>query len=171
MLSLLVPVILIEGILLSQALSLHWLTATFISLKANLTSTILGCPIAWFLQFATSFLVSIPALFYDNEMLEGLSNLAILASFILPSPELEEKLFWLLPLCGIVGLGPAYLVSVWFEYPFICKQAQEKKINPKSLMYRVNLFSYALLLGVWCLRLALNLLHGVEVNLLSCVFF
>lgn len=38
-------------------------------------------------------------------------------------------------------------------------------------MYRVNLFSYALLLGVWCLRLALNLLHGVEVNLLSCVFF
>ena len=166
MLSLLVPVVLIEAILLRESLSLHWFTATLISFKANLISTVLGCPIAWFLQFFASVPVSASlTAFYENEILERLSDLVILASVILPFPEYEGKIFWLIPFGGIVGLLPAYFVSVWLESAFIRKQAQERKINPKRLMYRVNLFSYALLVGVWGLQLYFNLLQGDEVSL------
>lgn len=169
MLSLLVPVILIEAILLRESLSLHWFTAILISCKANLISTVLGCPVAWFLQFFASVLASasLTAL-YKNEILERLSKLVILASVILPFPEYEGKIFWLIPFGGIVGLPSAYFVSVWLESAFVRKQAHERKINPKRLMYRVNFFSYALLVGVWCLQLSFNLLQGDEVNLFFC---
>ncbi|XCN75371.1 MAG: hypothetical protein Q3M24_11775 [Candidatus Electrothrix aestuarii] len=172
MLSLLVPVILIEAILLRESLSLHWFTATLISFKANLISTVLGCPIAWFLQFFASIPISASlTAFYKNEILDRLSDLVILASVILPFPAYEGKIFWLIPFGGIVGLLPAYFVTVWFEYPFIRKQAHERKVNPKRLMYRVNLFSYALLVGVWGLQLCFNLLQGDEVSLFSADLF
>ncbi|MCI5123239.1 MAG: hypothetical protein D3925_01865 [Candidatus Electrothrix sp. AR5] len=61
---------------------------------------------------------------------------------------------------------PAYFVSVWLESAFVRKQVQERKINPKRLMDRVNLFSYALLVSVWSLQLYFNLLQGDEVSLL-----
>ncbi len=168
MLSLLVPVVLIEAILLRQALALHWFTATLISFKANLISTILGCPIAWVLQFFVSIPVAIGIenFFAGNEHAERLSDFLGMMVGVLPISGLEVELFWLLPLGGLVGLLPAYFVSVWFEYPFIRKQADEQGIHPKRLMYRVNIFSYALLLGVWCLQLYFNLLQGEEVALL-----
>ena len=169
MLSLLVPVIIIEAVLLKQVLALHWFPVTVISLRANLISTIIGCPIAWFLQLFSLLPISIFPVFHENEIMDGMNayELLSLASFIPPFPEYEDKLFWLLPFGGLVGLLPAYFISVWLEYPFIRKQAHERKINPKRLMYRVNLFSYALLLGLWCLQLCFNLLQGDEVSLLS----
>ena len=166
MLFLLVPVVFIEAALLRQALELRWVTATSISLKANLTSTILGCPLAWFLQILASILLSglaaTSGLAVEKEILDGLNfnELLSLASFIPPFPKYEEKLFWLFPFGGLVSLVPAYFVSVCLEYPFIRKQAHAKNINPKRLMYRVNLFSYALLFGIWFLRLYFNLLSA-----------
>ena len=129
---------------------LRWLTAIFISLKANLISTILGCPIAWFLQLLASIPVGIgiESFFAGNERAESLSDFLGMMVVVLPSPGLEGELFWLLPLGGLVGLLPAYFVSVWFEYPFIGRQADKQGVHPKRLMYRVNIFSYALLFGV-----------------------
>ncbi|MCI5121718.1 MAG: hypothetical protein D3908_11110 [Candidatus Electrothrix sp. AUS4] len=162
MLSLLVPVVIIEAALLRQALELRWATATGISLKANLTSTILGCPLAWFLQILATIMLS--GLAVEKEILGGLNPYELLSAstFILPFPKYEGKLFWLIPFGGLVGLVPAYFVSVWFEYPFIRKHAHAKGINPKRLMCRVNLLSYALLSGIWLLRLYFNLLSGLS---------
>ncbi|MCI5211709.1 MAG: hypothetical protein D3910_23670 [Candidatus Electrothrix sp. ATG2] len=69
-------------------------------------------------------------------------------------------MFWLLPFGGIVGLLPAYFFSVWIEYPFIKKYALVRSCSPKRLMCRINLFSYALLVGVWCIQLYFNLKLG-----------
>jgi len=115
MLSLVVPVVFIEAVLLRQALDLHWFTVTIISLRANLTSTILGCPLAWFLQTPASILLSglaaTSGLAVEKEILGGLNfnELLSLATFIPPFPKYEEKLFWLFPFGGLVGLVSACL--------------------------------------------------------------
>ncbi|MCI5208164.1 MAG: hypothetical protein D3910_05105 [Candidatus Electrothrix sp. ATG2] len=99
LIALLIPVVMIEAVLLRHHLGLGSRTAALISVRANLTSTVLGYPLSWVLHLLTALIVeTLLSGFYEQNVLAGLNALDLfaLSAFIPPAQEYEEKMFWLL---------------------------------------------------------------------------
>ncbi|MCI5211710.1 MAG: hypothetical protein D3910_23675 [Candidatus Electrothrix sp. ATG2] len=90
LIALVIPVIMIEAVLLRHYLGLSSGTATLISVRANLMSTVLGYPLSWMLHLLTVLIFSsLLSGFYEQNVLEGLNALDLfaLSAFIPPVPE------------------------------------------------------------------------------------
>jgi uncharacterized membrane protein len=76
------------------------------------------------------------------------------------SPDAEHAL-WMVPAASLVGLVPAYFVSVYSEAWVLRRLMRgEDRLTLRALSYRANLASYALLVAIAAVILVRLLLHS-----------
>ena len=180
MVSLLIPVVLIECGLLSKYLKLNFKEGLVLSGKANLLSTLVGFPLSWLLHFLaemTFFVFPYMANNFDlkiisatthqnNELLFDILLLLPMAPWLAP---IEDKLHWMIPAAGAISLIPAYFVTVFFEYKFLKKRIPQDPLTVKKTIIKINLYSYLFLALIWSGHIFYNI-QAVEQNKESFLF-
>jgi len=169
MVTLLIPVIIFEACLLSKFLLVNTKESLILSGKANLISTLIGFPLSWLLSLLVELAFSVfPYLIYkfnlevvfesvyrNHELLFDILGLFVMAPWLAP---IENKLYWMIPAAGFIGLIPAYFVTVLFEYKFLKSRIKCEAITIKSAIIKVNAYSYMFLALVWAGQMLYNVL-------------
>ncbi|MBY0369714.1 hypothetical protein K2X33_03445 [bacterium] len=110
---------------------------------ANLVSTLIGYPLSWLMLLGLQLAVGGGSAWGLNTVWNKIAAFTLQAAWLIPY---EGDLGWLIPAAGLVGLIPAYFLTVWFEYgvyrrfPFLAQQP-----NLKAKTWRANTLSYSLL--------------------------
>jgi hypothetical protein len=150
MVLLLIPVILIEFFVYYKKLNKDVISSLKVAAIANISTTVIGYPLSWilllFYQILMSlFLVSVGRLIPDIEKVSFPEVLIILVTPAWIAPYENYPINLMICLAGIVGLIPAYYITLWFEYP-ILKKFWGNDENIKSGCVLANRLSYSLLL-------------------------
>ena len=162
MLALLVPVVWIEASLCRKWLGLTTRAAVKSNLVANVASTLLGVPAAWFLAFLFEFLIggTISAIFSFERWNSPLAR--VIETIFGPawlSPD-EKNLYWMIPVATIALLIPTFLISVWIEARVMCRMLEVAEEDSSGLsrtwtaVRNANLVTYGLLASgssIWLL--------------------
>ena len=168
MISLLIPVILLESGLLSKFLKINFKESFALMGKANLLSTFVGFPLSWLLHFLVEMASYIfpymaqkfdlefisATTYHNNELLFDILGLLVTAPWIAP---IEDKLHWMIPAAGIISLIPAYFVTVFFEYKFLKKRISIDALIVRKNIIKINLYSYLFLALVWSVNILVNI--------------
>ncbi len=153
----LVPVILIEAAVYRRQLGTTYRKALYPAGVANLASTFIGYPLAWILrligQFALTLLLVLVMKLVGEPSGASMNSIpaklvaAVVYSAWLPGEMYDAR--WMLPAASLVGLVPAYFVSVYSEAWVLRRLMRgEDKPTIRALSYRANLASYALLVAI-----------------------
>jgi hypothetical protein len=166
MLIALLPVIWLEGWSVRSRLDLTARQALGGVAAANLVSTLIGIPVAWFVLMAVQQLAG-PGFqgamrYYGTDRNSPLwAAVDLLTQFAWIRPRKEDT-FWMVPAASALLLVPSYLVSVWVERP-LCRRWW-KQLDPalvRPAVTHANRLSYAALFGFTCLWLGWGILrHG-----------
>lgn len=162
MLALLVPVVWIEASLCRKWLGLTTRAAVKSNLVANLASTLLGVPAAWFLTFLFEFLIggtisAIPSFERWNSPLARVIEVIFGSAWLSPD---EQNFYWMIPVATIALLIPTFLISIWIEARVMCRMlevAEEDSIGLSrtwTAVRNANLVTYGLLASgssIWLL--------------------
>ena len=147
----LLPVILIEASVYRAGVPLTWGAAVRGSLVANLWSTLLGIPVAWFALVIAQLILGGGGMWNLEIPLLRLAAVLVQAPWL---PPYEDELYWMIPAASLALLVPFYLVSVWVELRALRpKWPTVTSGKLRLLVAGANAFSYALLAGYWLLRL------------------
>jgi hypothetical protein len=154
----LIPVIVIEALLIRRWLSLSYSGAFKGTAIANIISTLIGVPLAWFVMFALELGIngSHGAVKTNSPVLDALHFIAGIA-WLTPN---EKNIYWEVPTALALLLIPTFFISVWIER-FICRKWW-KDLNTTSVkraVFKANLASYAVLFAIACGFLIYNLLR------------
>jgi hypothetical protein len=144
MVTMLVPVIVVEALVLRRQLSLGTARSVTLSATANIASTLIGIPLSWCAMLVIE-LVTAPIIALGAGSPVQMFARAVLQAAWLP-PSDEAQLLWLAPVAAMVLLVPAFFVSVVLERRMLTKSCPE--ISPTDLSracWRANEVSYALL--------------------------
>jgi hypothetical protein len=143
MLCALIPIILIESLIYSRWLKMTYKKSVICVSVSNTISTIVGIPISWGLLFIIQIFTTDGST-ADIGTLSGKIKASVLESAWL-SPYGEE-LYWMVPVAAMVGLVPAYFLSVFIEYN-VSKLFFEKheKSKVKYTVLTANNITYLLL--------------------------
>jgi hypothetical protein len=165
----LVPVVLIEAAVYHRRLGITYGKALYPAGVANLASTFIGYPLAWILrligQYALTLLLILviklvgePSNASMNSIPARLVGVMVYSAWL--SPDAEHAL-WMVPAASLVGLVPAYFVSVYSEAWVLRRLMRgEDRLTLRALSYRANLASYALLVAIAAVILVRLLLHS-----------
>jgi hypothetical protein len=140
----LVPVILIESAVYRKQLGVRYWKALWPASAANLLSTAIGYPLAWGLRLAVQMVVSGTW----NPAVNGSSIWMNLVGIITCSAWLEpaRETLWIVPAAALVGLVPAYFISVYSEAWVLSKFFKDRgRASVTGVSYKANLASYAFL--------------------------
>ena len=151
MIGLLIPIVLLEACWYWRFLRIPWRAAWGGSCGANLWSTCIGLPVAWFVWVvvghASLATAQSSGVVTQQMMLEsypiGFLYLVATSGWLIPTPGMGEVL---LLGAGMVLLLPAYLVSYMGEARIL--QSQWSAREPKEVyrqVWRAHLLSYGLL--------------------------
>ena len=141
MLLALVPVVLIEAAVYRRELRIPFRQALHPAGVANAASTLIGYPFAWLLRLAALFVLLDPL---AKVAKPSQALIALVYSAWLP-PEGEQAM-WMLPAASLVGLVPAYFVSVYVEAWALRRlmKGKDRRVI-RTLSYKANLASYVFL--------------------------
>jgi len=144
----LVPIILIETFVAVRKYSLP-LKTSFSSVSiANLTSTLIGIPLTWFI-WATFEMIFWGGVLGEGPISWGLLSVTLQAAWLLPY---EEHLWWMGPAACLVLSLVFYLVSVFFEYQVVKLFFKKQQRNIiRAFILRSNFYSYCILFFLACL--------------------
>jgi len=162
MLALLLPIVWIESWLCRKSLGLTPWVAVKSNAVANLASTLLGVPAAWFLAFAFEFFIvetipHIPAFQHWHSPLARVLGIVFGPAWLAPD---EKNLYWMIPVATAVLLIPTFFLSVWIE-AFVVRRMlgvpEEDSIGYSRIRVAIrnaNLVTYGLLVfgtSLWLL--------------------
>ena len=162
----LVPVVLIEAAVYRRRLGTAYAKALDSAGVANLASTFIGHPLAWILRLIGQFvlglllmlvlkLVGEPSEASMDSVPAKLVEVVVCSAWLPP-----EGAPWMWPAASLVGLVPAYFVSVYSEAWVLRRWMEdEDKRDMLPLSYRANLASYVLLVAIAIAILVRSLLH------------
>jgi len=161
----LVPVVLIEAAVYRRRLGTTYAKALDSAGVANLASTFIGYPLAWILrligQFVLGLLLMLVLRLVGEPSEASMDSVpAKLVEVVVCSAWLPEGARWTLPAASLVGLVPAYFVSVYSEAWVLRRLMKgEDRHTILTLSYRANLASYVLLVAIATIILVRSLLH------------
>jgi hypothetical protein len=158
----LVPVVLIEAAVYRRRLGIAHGKALFPAGVANLASTFIGYPLAWILRLIgqivlTLLLIAVAGLVgkWADAAMESIPGrlVGVVVSSAWLGPGAEDAP-WMLPAASLVGLVPAFFISVYSEAWVLRRlmkvgemEGQDKRAV-LALSYRANLASYTLLVAI-----------------------
>lgn len=138
----LVPIIALELVGLRWLLGVPGMKAAQVSTVANLTSTLVGTPLAWLCYLALGYIVDIPmgALGLPGGLI---AEVTLFSAWLPPD---ENNLGWMIPAATAVLLIGYFFVSVWLERK-VARRMLPNLVTAHidKAIWRVNLFSYGLL--------------------------
>lgn len=159
MIGALIPVILIEVWIARPLLGLNYRQTAKAIAAANVTSTLIGVPLAWIATFAFDMLVALAGHKWLDKLDQG-PVLRVMAVVLFPAwlaPD-EPNFFWALPVAAMVLLIPSFFAS-WYIEAFVIKRqmidVEWGKIRFAS--FKANLFSYGFLVMAACAWLVFSI--------------
>ena len=175
MLIALFPIVLIEAAVYQSSLRVRYKSAIVPSAVANLASTIVGIPLAWAILFAIQaalFIslnglekVGIPTKWFEGPA--GDVFLVILSGGLIPPGARDEVYLWY-PIGAMVGLIPAYFISVAIETRIVCRLLKGAgKAEIWQAVRKANKLTYGLLFIV----LSIFLICTVNLHNYFDIFF
>jgi hypothetical protein len=144
------PVVLVESALIKRPLSLSLSSALKGAAVANLWTTLLGVPLAWFVMLLIGIVSTGGLALGLNSPAKALAAVTLQAAWLIPY---EEHLFWMIPAAATVLLIPCFVISVLLERWVLVRRW--KATDPgivRSAVLRANVWSYLLLLvagSIW----------------------
>jgi hypothetical protein len=162
------PVILVEAAVYRKRLGIPYGKALYPAGIANLVSTFIGYPLAWILRLIGQLVVvlllslamqvlGVPETALGGKVVDSLLMVGTGSAWMGPG---AEDALWMLPAALLVGLVPAYFVSVYSEAWVLRRMMKgEDKTAIRALSYRANLASYAFLAVIAVVILVRLLLH------------
>jgi hypothetical protein len=166
MLVALVPVIVVEAVLMRRWLKLSYREVFGAATLANVTSTLLGVPLAWGIALAVEFASFMPLSFaafhwhwhwFDNSVVALLAQCTLGIAWLTPA---EEELRWMIPVAAAGLLVPSFFVSVWIERSICRKRLREvDEAAVNDCVKRANLVSYA---GLFAVAVAVAIVGAVR---------
>ena len=148
MVKLLIPIILIEGFIYKRHLNRELIHIGKAASAANVFTTFIGYPLSWFLLLILQYPLVILSAAIAKATGTSSTWFHLFAPVLMPAwfAPFNWVQEWMLPVAAIVGLIPAYFVSVEFETWILTKFFfDESKERLKSLCHRANQVSYLLL--------------------------
>jgi hypothetical protein len=152
MLLALVPIALVEAIVFRIILDIDFRHAWRGAWRANLWSTLLGIPVAWFVLVVIQMALGGGRAWGIDTPQQRLDAVTLQAAWLVPY---SRHLRWMIPAASLVLLTPFWLASVIVEYGFL-RDDWAKRYSPRRLFAAVvlgNLLSYALLAGYYGVQL------------------
>ena len=113
MLVALLPIIIVEALVLRRFLTTSLSTATVAAGIANLASTFVGVPVAWFLLVAVQLLTGGDRAYGLSTPLRKVLAVTWQSPWLIPY---ERSLYWMIPTAGLVLLVPFFFASWYVEY-------------------------------------------------------
>lgn len=156
----LVPIILLEAAIYRQAGPMPWRDAWRGSSWANLASTFLGVPAAWFALVIVQMVGDGGSAWGLKTPLDRLAAVTLQSAWLIPY---EDELHWMIPAAACVLLIPFFAASVATEAWVLRLYWPED--HRSRLVHRVtfaNVASYALLALFWGVQLYWALTNGRE---------
>jgi len=147
-----VPIVLLEAFVFAKRLEVPYRRAFKAVTAANVFSTVVGVPLAWFVMF-------LPACVGGEMMHLELPDspvgaiLSVLCGSAWLGP-IAENDSWRLPTALLVLLVPTYFTSVWLEWWAVERQFDDlPRARVKKAVWAANSASYLVLflLGLWFL--------------------
>jgi len=155
MILLLIPVSIIEAVVYSQKLGITFKNTMWPSFVSNLVSTIVGIPIAWLLLLLIELVTTFGRPFDLSTFFGQIMTVALQSAwFMPPNTNAGSAMSWMLPLTFVVGLIPAFFISIWIEARIVMKFFKEKDgVEIKKVVKKANIYSYGALI-ILCIILA-----------------
>ena len=138
-----IPVVAIEAWWARRVLGNDWKKAVASTLVANLISTIIGIPLAWFVWSTLELWLCGTALGL-NSPAKGLYAVTVQAAWLIPY---ETQLWWMVPVAAVVLTNVFYAGSVLIEW--LVMKGFQRGADPRALRkwaWKGNALSYALIL-------------------------
>ena len=162
MLLALLPIIGIETAVFERALRLGVRKTGWYVAIANAASTVVGFPLTWLVWMAVEMGVAFGL--YKLNLGERLPDLVgrimavtVFAPWLGPN---EQHLYWMVPTAAVVGLIPAFFVSVWIEGQVLKRLLKTTETGTvQALTWKANLTTYAILIGLAAMWLLYSIVH------------
>lgn len=151
----LVPILLLEAAVYLRLTGASWSLAWRGSLIANLVSTFVGIPVAWFVQVIVQMLIGGGSAWGIESARERVAAVTLQSAWLVPY---ERDLDWMIPAAAIVLLVPFLIVSIIVER-FVLRRYWPESVRT-ALTRNVsiaNMASYVLLGIIWGVLLYLAL--------------
>lgn len=141
-LSVLIPVMAIECLVYSKTLQLSFSQTLKPTIFSNIASTILGYPLSWLLLLGLEFATTGGFAPNISTVLGKIIAVTLQAAWLIP---FENELYWMIPVAGLVGLIPAFFLSVLIEKWVLKKFFWKELPELKSAAWKANSYSYLML--------------------------
>ncbi len=139
-----------EAFVLSRVCRLPFKEAWHGALRANLWSTLLGIPVAWFALVAAQIAGGAGRAWGLDTPMDRLAAVTLQAPWLIPY---EREMYWMLPAASLVLLAPFFLASVLAEYLVLCRRWGAAQTQLWSGVALANALSYSLLAGYYAVQL------------------
>ncbi|MFA6547120.1 MAG: hypothetical protein WCS99_22070 [Limisphaerales bacterium] len=150
----LIPVVLIESLFVCRIPSLKYTETVKGVAFANITSTLVGIPIAWVLMLGLETITTGGFALGMKTPLTMLAAVTLQAAWLIPY---EEHLYWMIPAAATTLLVPSFVISVFIER--FCLFRRWKHIDRPLVsrgVFRANVYSYLLLFVLGCVWFTLE---------------
>jgi hypothetical protein len=152
-----VPVCLIEMLVFSRRMKVPFIKLGKPVVVANLVSTLVGYPLSWLLLLALELLTTRGKAFGLASLWSKVIAVVFQSAWLVPY---ENDLRWMVPAAGIVGLVPAFFLSIWIESKVLNRFSTPPTTFLPSDVRQANLQSYALLLLILFIYLGYEILRA-----------
>lgn len=150
----LVPVVLIECAIVHKSMGIPMRKAFLGVGLANVSTTILGVPLAWGIVLGLDILTTGGYALGMDTPTKMLAAVTLQAAWLIPY---EEHLFWMIPAAAMVLLIPCFLLSVVIEFRVLIRLWPEHSRRAVlSAVLRANVWSYLFLLAAGTLWLTFS---------------
>lgn len=151
----LIPIVLLEAVIYARLCHTTWNLAWRGSWWANVASTFIGIPVAWFVQVIVQMLIGGGSAWGIESPRDRLAAVTLQSAWLIPY---EKDLGWMIPAAAIVLLVPCLLVSIFMER-FVLHRYWPESIRT-GLTRNVtiaNIISYLFIGAFWGVQLYLAL--------------
>lgn len=141
----LVPVVLVEMRVIIKGLGLAPRVAFKVAAWSNVLTTFVGVPLTWAILLVLEGVTGGDRAYGINTPLKKLLAVTWQAPWLIPY-EADHNLYWMVPAAMMWLLVPTFFMSWWLEYLAAARMLPgTDRPRLKSVMFRANLVSYALL--------------------------
>lgn len=151
-----IPVCLLEILIFARKMHVPSKNLIKPVVLANLVSTIVGYPLSWALLLGLEFLTTGGSALGLSNLWRMAAAVTLQAAWLIPY---ESELRWMIPVAGMVGLVPAFFLSVWIEHWTLRKFPMGESKFQRDHVRLANLASYAFLYAILFAILSFNLFH------------
>jgi hypothetical protein len=151
------PVVLFESAIYHWMLSVPWRQSFSGTFWANLWSTFLGVPVAWFAQMIGQMAIGGGSAWGLDTPLDRLAAVTLQSAWLIPY---EGEFGWMVPAAALSLMLPCFLVSVGVEQ--WCLREYWPEVTSRRLVLTVsfaNMLSYSLLMAYWGVKVTLALVE------------